>query len=182
MRRDKDRTIYNKASCPLTWENLAHLVAIACELLHLGRVLLMMVPLLTVLVICVFRSIMSLTDRTHVMYRMLLLFAVIAWLLFLALIRWLMLMMLLIGTFTLFSKDILILAVWRLLTHTPVSHSTTVVSSMVLMMFLLILLRMSGRMVPVVLLLAFPVVTWNFYRLELDHLAAALAFDTRGTV
>ena len=71
----------------------------------------MMVPLLTVLVISVLRSIMSLIDRTHVVYRMLLLFAVIAWLLFLALIRWLMLMMLLIGTFTLFSKDILILAV-----------------------------------------------------------------------
>ena len=67
-----------------------------------------------------------------------------------------------------------------MLTHTPVSHSAIVVA---LMMFLLILLRMSGRMAPVmVLLLVLSVVSRNLYRLELYHLATGLAFDTRGTV
>ena len=68
-----------------------------------------------------------------------------------------MLVMLLIGTFTLFSKDIHILSVLRMLSHTRISYSMSVVSSM---MLLFILLLIPGRVMLVIeLLLALSVVS-----------------------
>ena len=68
-----------------------------------------------------------------------------------------MLVMLLIGTFTLFSKDIYILSVLRMLSHTRISYSMSVVSSM---MLLFILLLIPGRVMLVIeLLLALSVVS-----------------------